>query len=77
MFHDVMYMHKLMDNKNMFYQMHTLALPLARVVTLGRINNYNRHDMIVNNITSNDSELRNRRISKCKYYIYIYIIIIF
>jgi hypothetical protein len=64
MFHDVMYMHKLMDNKNMFYQMHTLALPLARVVTLGRINNYNRHDMIVNNITSNDSELRNRRISK-------------
>ncbi|ORX67006.1 hypothetical protein BCR32DRAFT_211674 [Anaeromyces robustus] len=30
MFHDVVYMHKLMDNKDMFYQMHTLALPIAR-----------------------------------------------
>ncbi|OUM60860.1 hypothetical protein PIROE2DRAFT_45845 [Piromyces sp. E2] len=30
MFHDVVYMHKLMDHKDHFYQMHTLALPLAR-----------------------------------------------
>jgi len=37
MFHDVVYMHKLMDNRDIFYQMHTLAVPLAtRVATFGR-----------------------------------------
>jgi len=65
MFHDVVYMHKLMDNKDHFYQMHTLALPLARVVTLSRPNY--RHDMAVNNVTTSDVDLQIKNMSELSF----------
>jgi len=61
MFHDVVYMHKLMDNKDMFYQMHTLALPLAGANNLDKSNSSN--NIMINNI-SNDSDLQIKNMSE-------------
>jgi len=65
MFHDVVYMHKLMDNKDMFYQMHTLALPLAGANNLDKSNSSN--NIMINNI-SNDSDLQIKNMSECNYF---------